>query len=293
MVLNMQLSRLFKYTAVLTYALLPFSAIAADVDSSKTLRLATTTSTENSGLLQDLLPYFERKTGYTVHVIAVGTGKALRMGRDGDVDVVLVHAPAAEQKFVDEGAGVKRVKVMYNDFVIVGPADDPASVSSSTSGIDALSKIAKNQAIFISRGDDSGTNKKELSLWKDAGIKPQGDWYREAGQGMGKVLQMSAELSAYTLTDRGTWLAYQTKSPLKITYEGDPILFNPYGIIAVNPARYPDINSAGAEALIDWITSPDGQRMIGSYTVAGSLLFTPSADTGHVAQEKAPAGAAH
>ena len=289
----MQLSRLFKYTAVLTYALLPFSAIAADVDTSKTLRLATTTSTENSGLLQDLLPYFERKTGYTVHVIAVGTGKALRMGRDGDVDVVLVHAPAAEQKFVDEGAGVKRVKVMYNDFVIVGPADDPASVSSSTSGIDALSKIAKSQAIFISRGDDSGTNKKELSLWKDAGIKPQGDWYREAGQGMGKVLQMSAELSAYTLTDRGTWLAYQTKSPLKITYEGDPILFNPYGIIAVNPARYPDINSAGAEALIDWITSPDGQRMIGSYTVAGSLLFTPSADTGHVAQEKAPAGAAH
>jgi tungstate transport system substrate-binding protein len=293
MVLNMHLSRLFKYTAVLTYALLPFSAIAADVDSSKTLRLATTTSTENSGLLQDLLPYFERKTGYTVHVIAVGTGKALRMGRDGDVDVVLVHAPAAEQKFVDEGAGVKRVKVMYNDFVIVGPADDPASISSSTSGIDALSKIAKSQAIFISRGDDSGTNKKELSLWKDAGIKPQGDWYREAGQGMGKVLQMSAELSAYTLTDRGTWLAYQTKSPLKITYEGDPILFNPYGIIAVNPARYPDINSAGAEALIDWITSPDGQRMIGSYTVAGSLLFTPSADTGHVAQEKAPAGAAH
>ena len=293
MVLNMQLPRLFKYTAVLTYALLPFSAIAADVESSKTLRLATTTSTENSGLLQNLLPYFERKTGYTVHVIAVGTGKALRMGRDGDVDVVLVHAPAAEQKFVDEGAGVKRVKVMYNDFVIVGPADDPASVSSSTSGIDALSKIAKSQAIFISRGDDSGTNKKELSLWKNAGIKPQGDWYREAGQGMGKVLQMSGELAAYTLTDRGTWLAYQTKSPLKITYEGDPILFNPYGIIAVNPARYPDINSAGAQALIDWITSPDGQRMIGSYTVAGSLLFTPSADTGHVAQEKAPAGAAY
>ena len=293
MVLNMQLPRLFKYTAVLTYALLPFSAIAADVESSKTLRLATTTSTENSGLLQNLLPYFERKTGYTVHVIAVGTGKALRMGRDGDVDVVLVHAPAAEQKFVDEGAGVKRVKVMYNDFVIVGPADDPASVSSSTSGIDALSKIAKSQALFISRGDDSGTNKKELSLWKNAGIKPQGDWYREAGQGMGKVLQMSGELAAYTLTDRGTWLAYQTKSPLKITYEGDPILFNPYGIIAVNPARYPDINSAGAQALIDWITSPDGQRMIGSYTVAGSLLFTPSADTGHVAQEKAPAGAAY
>lgn len=289
----MQFSRLFKFTCVLACALLSFSAMAAEVDSSKTLRLATTTSTENSGLLQHLLPYFERETGYRVHVIAVGTGKALRMGRDGDVDVVLVHAPAAEQKFVEEGAGVKRIDVMYNDFVIVGPAEDPASVGSSTSGIDALGKIAKNQAIFISRGDDSGTNKKELSLWKDASIKPQGDWYREAGQGMGKVLQMAGELSAYTLTDRGTWLAYQGKSPLKIAYQGDPALFNPYGIIAVNPSRYPDINNAGAQALIDWVTSPAGQKLIGSYMVAGSLLFTPSADTGHIAQEKAPSGTAH
>jgi tungstate transport system substrate-binding protein len=290
---NMQFSKLFKFTSLLACALLPYSAQSAGVDSSKILRLATTTSTENSGLLQNILPYFERETGYRVHVIAVGTGKALRMGRDGDVDVVLVHAPAAEQKFVDEGAGVKRVDVMYNDFVIVGPAEDHASVSGSTSGIDALSKIAKIQATFISRGDDSGTNKKELQLWNDAGIKPHGDWYREAGQGMGKVLQMAAELSAYTLTDRGTWLASQSKSPLKIAYQGDPVLFNPYGIIAVNPSRYPDINKAAAQALIDWITSPAGQNLIGSYMVSGSLLFTPSADTGHIAQEKAPPGTAH
>jgi len=280
----MKFTKFFKFTSVLACALLPYSAQAVEFDSSKILRLATTTGTENSGLLQNILPYFERETGYRVHVIAVGTGKALRMGRDGDVDVVLVHAPAAEQKFVDEGAGVKRVDVMYNDFVIVGPAEDPASVGKSTSGIDALSKI-------ISRGDDSGTNKKELLLWKDARIKPQGDWYREAGQGMGKVLQMAAELSAYTLTDRGTWLAYQSKSPLKITYQGDPALFNPYGIIAVNPSRYPDINNAAAQALIEWMTSPAGQNLIGSYMVAGSLLFTPSADTGHIARENAPSGA--
>ncbi len=257
------------------------------------LRLATTTSTENTGLLQYLLPVFERDTGYQVHVIAVGTGKALRMGRDGDVDVVLVHAPAAEQKFVDEGYGVKRVDVMYNDFVIVGPADDPASVGSSSSGTDALAKIVKKAALFISRGDDSGTNKKELSLWKEAAIKPQRQWYREAGQGMGKVLQMAGELSAYTLTDRGTWLAYENKSPLHLVYQGDPALFNPYGIIAVNPSRYPDINYAGAQALVAWITSPAGQKLIGNYTVAGSLLFTPSADSGQFALDRTPARQAH
>ena len=270
-----------------------YTGIAAETGSTKILRLATTTSTENSGLLQYLLPMFERNTGFQVHVIAVGTGKALRMGRDGDVDVVLVHAQAAEQKFVDEGFGVKRVDVMYNDFVIVGPATDPASVHNSTSATNGLRNIAKNKATFISRGDDSGTNKKELSLWKDAYIKPKGEWYREAGQGMGKVLQMAGELSAYTLTDRGTWLAYQSKSPLKIVYQSDPVLFNPYGIIAVNPSRYPDINNAGAQALIGWITSPAGQKLIGSYTVAGSLLFTPSADTGQFAREITPASPSH
>ena len=158
--------------------------MATEISDEPVLKLATTTSTENSGLLQYLLPAFEHESGYKVHVIAVGTGKALRMGRDGDVDVVLVHAPTAEQKFVDTGHGVKRVGVMYNDFVIVGPADDPAAVSSSTNGTDALGRIANNKALFISRGDDSGTHKKELTLWQDAGISPQSGWYREAGQGM-------------------------------------------------------------------------------------------------------------
>ena len=286
----MRFARLLKICLLFVSLKLSFAAMAAEAGNDHVLKLATTTSTENSGLLQHLLPVFERDTGYKVHVIAVGTGKALRMGRDGDVDVVLVHAPAAEQKFVDEGHGVKRVAVMYNDFVIVGPVNDPADAGSSSSGNEALGRIAKNKAVFVSRGDDSGTNKKELSLWREAGIRPQEPWYREAGQGMGKVLQMAGELSAYTLTDRGTWLAFKNKSPLRIVYQGDPALFNPYGIIAVNPARYADINFTGAQALIKWITSPAGQLLIGNYTVADSLLFTPSANTGHLASEKSAAG---
>ena len=289
----MQHLSLLKIITLLSFTLLPFTGMAAGTGNDRVLKLATTTSTENSGLLQHILPVFERETGYRVHVIAVGTGKALRMGRDGDVDVVLVHAPAAEQAFIDADYGVERHEVMYNDFIIVGPADDPAVVYESHSSNDALNRIAKNASMFISRGDDSGTNKKELLLWKGAGIRPQGDWYREAGQGMGKVLQMAGELSAYTLTDRGTWLAYQNKSPLRLVYQGDPGLFNPYGIIAVNPSRYPDINHAGAQALITWFTSTAGQQLIGSYTIADTLLFTPSADTGQFAQEKTPASQAH
>lgn len=283
---KMRNSRLVKSLASFILLLLPISAMPAQSGDGTVLKLATTTSTENSGLLEYLLPAFEVDSGYRVHVIAVGTGKALRMGRDGDVDVVLVHAPAAEQKFVDDGHGVARVPVMYNDFVVVGPAGDPAATGNSKNTHEAFSKIAGSKALFISRGDDSGTNKKELAIWKHAGINPQREWYREAGQGMGKVLQMAGELSAYTLTDRGTWLAFRSKSPLQITYEGDPALFNPYGIIAVNPTRYPDINHHGAQALIKWITSPTGQQMIGRYTVADSLLFTPSANTGQFADEK-------
>lgn len=264
---------------LLNAVFLTSNASAADTGNAP-VRLATTTSTENSGLLSFLLPEFTRASGYTVHVIAVGTGKALRMGQDGDVDVVLVHAPAAEQAFVAAGHGLERHAVMYNDFVIVGPADDPAGVSAGRNAGEALARIAANQAIFVSRGDDSGTHKKEKSLWKSAEIAPEGSWYREAGQGMGKVLQMASELSAYTLTDRGTWLAYRDKSPLQVRFEGDPALFNPYGIIAVNPERYPDTNRAGAEALIEWLTSPTGQRMISEYRIAGSQLFTPSAETG-------------
>jgi tungstate transport system substrate-binding protein len=254
-------------------------AIAADFDRAKTVRLATTTSTENSGLLQDLLPRFKAATGYDVHVIAVGTGKALRMGRDGDVDVVLVHAPAAEQKFVDEGYGEQRLPVMYNDFILVGPASDPAGLADAVNLDDALMRIAQTQSMFVSRGDDSGTHKKELSLWKQAGVTPQGGWYREAGQGMGKVLQMAGELDAYTLTDRGTWLAYRDKSQLKVAYQGDEGLFNPYAIIEVNAKRYPDLNHEGAKALILWIRGAQGQEAIAAFRKSGEQLFTPSANT--------------
>jgi tungstate transport system substrate-binding protein len=256
-----------------------FSATTQAAENpEKIVRLATTTSTDNSGLLNALLPKFTEDSGYQVHVIAVGTGKALRMGRDGDVDLVLVHARPAEDKFVAEGYGEKRYGVMYNDFVIVGPKSDPAQIKSAKNAVEALKKIADSQSIFISRGDDSGTHKKERSLWTKAGVKHDGSWYREAGQGMGKVLQIAGEMDGYTLTDRGTWLAYQSKLPLQIDFEKDPLLFNPYGIIAVNPKRHPDTNYQGALALIGWMISPKGQEMIGDFKVGDNQLFTPSAD---------------
>jgi len=252
-------------------------ASAATDTPSSIIRLATTTSTENSGLLKYLLPRFTEVTGYKVHVIAVGTGKALRMGRDGDVDVVLVHAPAAEKKFVTEGYGEERYPVMYNDFVIIGPASDPAGISKANNAADAIQRIAEQSAVFVSRGDDSGTHKKEKGLWSNAGLEPKGSWYREAGQGMGKVIQIASELGGYTLADRGTWIAYQNKTSLQLLFQGDPVLHNPYGIIAVNPQRYPDANHIGAQALIDWMTSESGQALINEYKIAGFQLFTPSA----------------
>jgi len=268
--------------------LIVLQPVLADSDSDKpnrSIRLATTTSTDNSGLLSYLLPAFESKTGYRVHVIAVGTGKALRMGRDGDADVLLVHAPAAEAEFVIAGYGEKRYAVMYNDFVLVGPISNPANIKTSSGVNKALQQIADQKSIFISRGDNSGTHKKELSLWQAEGIHPEGNWYREVGQGMGKVLQMAAELDAYTLTDRGTWLAYQEKTPLKILNEGDPKLYNPYHIIAVSPERFPSINHQGANALISWITSDDGQSLIGQFTLNDSLLFKPSANAKQLAEQ--------
>ena len=246
--------------------------------STKTLRLATTTSTENSGLLSYLFPHFENDTGYNVHVIAVGTGKAIRMGRDGDVDVILVHALDAEKEFVEKGFGVKRYPVMYNDFILIGTSNDPASIKNSTSIQDAFKKIDNNKSLFISRGDDSGTHKKEKNLWASANIQPEGSWYREIGQGMGKAIQIANELGAYTLTDRGTWLSYKDKTNLEIVYQGHTLLFNPYGIIAVNPERYPDINIEGANALIKWLTSKKGQTLIGQFKIEDQVLFTPSAE---------------
>jgi len=255
-------------------------AFAKSVDTNKTIKLATTTSTENSGLLKFLLPEFEKDSGYKVDTIAVGTGKALRIGRDGDVDVLLVHALKAEQKFMADGDGEKRSDVMYNDFVIVGPENDPAELISSKSAVEAFGKLSLTKSPFVSRGDDSGTHKKELGLWKSANIDVKslnGKWYREAGQGMGKVLQMAGEMGAYTITDRGTWLSYESKSPLTIAFEGDSVLFNPYGIIAVNSKKYPDLNTIGARSLISWITSEKGQHLIGQFKIAGKVLFTPNA----------------
>lgn len=243
---------------------------------STVIRLATTTSTENSGLLEFLLPHFTRTTGYRVHVIAVGTGKALRMGRDGDVDIVLVHAPASEKLFVESGYGSRRHAVMYNDFVLIGPASDPAMVKTAKDIRDAFLNIHNTSAIFISRGDNSGTHKKERYIWQTIQTSPGGNWYREAGQGMGKVIQMAGELNAYTITDRGTWLKYRKKSPLRVLFEGDPDLHNPYSIIAVSPERYSDLNITGAQALINWITSESGQELIGSYRVDNTRLFVPS-----------------
>lgn len=251
-------------------------------EGNQIIRLATTTSTQNSGLLQHLLPLFEKQTGYQIHVIAVGTGKALQMGRNGDVDLLMVHAPAAEKQFIREGYGLKRIGLMYNDFVLVGPQNDPAEVSKAHNIAEAMSRIVEKKPLFISRGDDSGTHKKELSLWqpfikKGLPLK-NSPWYREAGQGMGKVLQIADELNAYTLTDRGTWLSYQNELHLKIVFSGDPLLFNPYSVILINPKRFPDLNHQGASALSRWLISPQGQKLIGNYRVKNTRLFTPSAD---------------
>ena len=283
MTLKNTLIRFLLLSTIVFSALIYSTAAYSKTDGeSKLIRLATTTSTENSGLLRYLLPEFEKDAGYKVHVISVGTGKALRMGRDGDVDIILVHALKAEQKFVEEGYGVKRYPVMYNDFVIIGPEKDQEAFKDSKNVVDVLSKIANNKMRFISRGDDSGTHKKELSLWKSADTSPNSktdNWYVEAGQGMGKVLQMADEMGGFTMTDRGTWLAYKDKLASKIIFQGDPAIFNPYGIIAINPKKHAHVNKTGANALIKWITAEKGQRLIGDFKVANEVLFTPNATT--------------
>jgi len=251
-----------------------FHTVAADLGI---VRLATTTSTYNSGLLDYLLPEFEQKHGATIQVIAVGTGKALRMGRDGDVDVVMTHAPKAEAKFVNEGYGVDPKGIMYNDFVLVGPRNDPAGVNGKKSIAQALATVTKNGGLFISRGDDSGTHKKELNLWRQASVKLPFDGYREVGQGMGKVLQISSELQGYTLTDRGTWLAYKSKVDLKIVSQGDTGLFNPYQVIQVNPKRHEGLNTKGAETLSKWLVSDKTQDKINNFRLHGEQLFVANA----------------
>jgi tungstate transport system substrate-binding protein len=269
------MSRRLTIRLIAAIAALPLTASLAF--AQQTIRLSTTTSTESSGLLKYLLPDFEAKTNNKVHVISVGTGKALELAKNGDVDVTLVHARASEDKFVNEGHGVNRRDVMYNDFIIVGPTSDPAGIKGSKDVLRSLKKIVDSKAKFISRGDNSGTDQMEKTYWKEIGAQPQGTSYVSAGLGMGEVLTMAGELQAYTLTDRATYYAYQAKTGLAIVTEGDKKMFNPYGIIAVNPAKYKDINHKGATQLIDWITSDEGQKKIASFRVNGQQVFFPSA----------------
>lgn len=252
--------------------------IAGSLVSADTrLRMSTTTSTESSGLLSVLLPPFEKANNLKVDVIAVGTGKALKLGENGDVDVVFVHSRKAEDKFVADGFGIDRRDVMYNDFIIVGPKDDPERMKEAKTATEAFKRLAEGKTAFISRGDDSGTHKKEKELWKTAGITPKGKWYIEAGQGMGAVLQMAFDKQAYTLSDRGTFIAYEGKIDLIILFEGDKALFNPYGIIAVNQKKHPKVQYELAKKFIDYVTGPEGQKVIADYKMNGRQLFFPDA----------------
>jgi tungstate transport system substrate-binding protein len=249
---------------------------------TKTLILATTTSTQDSGLLDAALPVFERQTGYVVKTIAVGTGQALAMGRRGEADVLLVHAPAEEQKLVDEGFSASRRLVMHNDFVLVGPPADPAKVKGAATSKDALRRIAEAGALFLSRGDNSGTHSKEKAVWKAAGVNPEGQrWYQQTGLGMGETLNVASEKGGYTLSDRGTLLARGKARPLglQILLQGEPNLLNVYHVIEVNPARWPKVNAAGAKAFADFLVSKPGQELIGKFGVDtfGAPLFFPDA----------------
>lgn len=241
------------------------------------LKMSTTTSTEDSGLLKVLLPPFEKANNVKVDVISVGTGKALKLGENGDVDVVFVHARPAEDKFVADGFGVDRKDVMYNDFILVGPKSDPAGVKKAKSTAEAFKILSEGKAPFVSRGDDSGTHKMEKRLWKAADVTPKGAWYIEAGQGMGAVLQMAHDKQGYTLADRGTYISQGGKLDLAIVFQGDKALANPYGIIAVNPKKHPTAQYDLAKKFIAFVTSPEGQKIIADYKVNGQQLFFPNA----------------
>ncbi len=272
----MNLLRLFfKKKYLLLLALMALNGHA----QAKFITVASTTSTEQSGLFKHLLPLFETKTGIQVRVVALGTGQALEMARRGDADVVFVHDKEAEEKFVAEGFGVKRYDVMYNDFVLIGPKSDAAKVSGSKDILSAYQKIAESKAPFASRGDKSGTHAAELRLWKAAGVDPQsgkGTWYRETGSGMGPTLNTASAMNAYTLTDRGTWLSFKNRGELTLAVEGDQRLFNQYGVIPLNPAKHPQVKKELGQMFVDWVISADGQRAISAYKIAGAQLFFPN-----------------
>jgi tungstate transport system substrate-binding protein len=268
------------FLAAALAATIPTIAVNAAAAQEKFITVASTTSTEASGLFEYLLPIFKEKTGIEVRVVAQGTGQALETATKGDADVVFVHAPAAEKKFVEDGFGVQRNEVMYNDFVVVGPSSDPAGVKGTKDVGAALKAIAEKQAAFASRGDDSGTHKKELELWKDAGVEPSGDWYKSTGSGMGATLNTAAQLPAYALTDRATWISFENKGDLEIAVEGDKKLFNQYGVILVNPEKHPHVKVAEGQAFIDWLLSDEGQDVIAGYKIGDQQLFYPNARQG-------------
>ena len=264
---------MFRFLLVTLFAL-PAQA------QQKYVTVASTTSTEQSGLFKHLLPIFERKTGIQVRVVALGTGQALDMGRRGDADVVFVHARPLEEKFVAEGYGVRRYEVMYNDFVLIGPKSDPAKIAGGKDAVAAFQQVQRTKSSFVSRGDRSGTHFAELQLWKAAGIdiaREKGSWYRETGSGMGPALNTASGMNAYILADRGTWLSFKNRGELAIAIEGDKRLFNQYGIILVNPAKHLGVKRELGQAFIDWIISSEGQDAIAAYKIGGEQLFFPNA----------------
>ena len=268
---------LLSFTATLSLVLLSQSQIA--IAQEKSIVVSSTTSTEQSGLFGYLLPIFEKKAGIQVKVVAVGTGQALDIGRRGDADVVFVHDKPAEEKFVEEGYSTQRNEVMYNDFVLIGPKADPAKIGGGKDIQAALQKIAFTQTPFISRGDKSGTHAAELRYWKGAGVEvsPSSSWYKETGSGMGPALNTASAMNGYILSDRATWLTFKNRGDLVILVQGDPKLFNQYGVMLVNPVKYPQVKKAEGQAFIDWLISKDGQDTIAGYKVGGEQLFFPNA----------------
>ncbi len=255
-------------------------AFAVAAQAQERLRVATTTSVQDTGLMPYLLPHFEKKCACTVDVIAVGSGQALKLASNGDVDMVLVHDPIAEKQFLDDGFGINRKTLMLNDFVILGPRSDPAHIKGMTDAARAFTNIQRTGSIFVSRGDDSGTNQKERRIWQKAGIKPAGPWYLEIGQGMGAVLTMANEKQGYTISDRATYLTRGNRFALQVLVEGDPDLINYYSAIQVNPERFPSIKADLSHQLIDWLCSPEGQKRIGDFTAGGHPLFKPICKAG-------------
>jgi len=268
------------FAAVASLLASPIAALSLAVAQDKSIVVASTTSTQDSGLFGHILPLFKKKTGIDVRVVSQGTGQALETGRRGDADVVFVHAKSQEQKFVADGYGVRRYPVMYNDFVLIGPKSNTAGVNGTKDIVAALKAIKQKQAAFISRGDKSGTHSAELALWKAAGIdiaKDRGTWYKEIGQGMGAALNTASASNAYVLADRGTWLSFKNRGDLVIAVQGDNRLFNQYGVMLVNPAKHKHVKKELGQAFIDWLISPEGQKAIADHKIGGQQLFFPNA----------------